>query len=543
MKKKLKIFLGLIIISLVISCTSDNETIPNKPKSLDNTSIPKQAEYGGKLILASIGEPSNLIPALATDSASHEVADFLYTSLLKYDKEYNIVPLAAEKYEILENGCLFRFELKKNIYWHDGEKLTADDVTFTYYLMTNPKTPTPYAADYLTIKEYKQTGKYSFEVRYDKPYARAIITWMLPILPKHILEYEDITKTKYSRQPIGAGPFKLKEWHSGSRLVLEANEKYFEGRPYLNQLVYRIIPDVTTIFLEAKAGKVDFLGLTAQQFLMQTNGIYWEEYWKKHQYLASGYTYIGFNLTHPFFKDKRVRQALAYATDRDAVIKGALLGLGTKTIGPYKPNTWVYNDKIIPYSYNEKKALELFAKAGWKKNKQGILEKDGKPFAFTILVNQGSKERENVLLVLQQYWKKLGIDIKICTVEWATFINEFVLKGQYDAVILAWNILEDPDIYDVWHSSAIKPNGLNFVHFKNKEVDMLLEKGRETADRQIRKKYYDRLQEILHDEQPYLFLYVPYSLPMVQKRFQGIDPAISGITHNMEKWWLPNFLQ
>lgn len=528
---------------LIISCNSDNGTVTDKRKTLACAEIPQSPEYGGKLILASIGEPSNLIPILAADSASHEVAGFLYTSLIKYDKDYNIVLLAAKSYEVLEDGRLFRFELREDVYWQDGVQLTADDVYFTYKLTIDPKTPTPYAADCLLVKEFKQTGKFSFEVRYEKPYARAIITWMMAILPKHILEHEDITKTAFARSPVGAGPFKLKEWKTGSRLVLEANENYFEGRPYLDSLIYRIIPDVTTIFLEAKAGKVDYLGLTTQQYLLQTKGREWDEVWNKYKYIANGYTYIGFNLKHPFFADRRVRQALSYASDRDTVIKGALLGLGEKTAGPYKPGTWVYNTALSPYPYDPQKALELFAQAGWTRGKDGYLQKDGRRFSFTVLVNQGNKERETVLLILQEQWKKLGIDIKIRTVEWATFINEFVLKGQYDAVILAWNILEDPDIYDVWHSSAIRQNGLNFVHFRNAEADVLLEKGRSTADRTERKAYYDRLQEILHEEQPYLFLYVPYALPMVQKRFQGVEPAISGITHNTEKWWLPQQLQ
>lgn len=544
MKKKIfKIFFACFSLMLIISCNSDNGTVTDKRKTLACAEIPQSPEYGGKLILASIGEPSNLIPILAADSASHEVAGFLYTSLIKYDKDYNIVPLAAKSYEVLEDGRLFRFELREDVYWQDGVQLTADDVYFTYKLTIDPKTPTPYAADCLLVKEFKQTGKFSFEVRYEKPYARAIITWMMAILPKHILEHEDITKTAFARSPVGAGPFKLKEWKTGSRLVLEANENYFEGRPYLDSLIYRIIPDVTTIFLEAKAGKVDYLGLTTQQYLLQTKGREWDEVWNKYKYIANGYTYIGFNLKHPFFADRRVRQALSYASDRDTVIKGALLGLGEKTAGPYKPGTWVYNTALSPYPYDPQKALELFAQAGWTRGKDGYLQKDGRRFSFTVLVNQGNKERETVLLILQEQWKKLGIDIKIRTVEWATFINEFVLKGQYDAVILAWNILEDPDICDVWHSSAIRQNGLNFVHFRNAEADMLLEKGRSTADRTERKAYYDRLQEILHEEQPYLFLYVPYALPMVQKRFQGVEPAISGITHNMEKWWLPQQLQ
>lgn len=550
-KNFFKIFLILSFFLFICACQEQEEkkSQENSPQNsqgisaLESYEIPKTPDYGGKLVLASIGEPSNLIPILAADSASHEVADFIYTSLLKYDKEYNIVPLAAKKFEILEDGKLFRFELRKDIYWQDGVQLTADDVYFTYKLTIDPHTPTPYAADCLLVKEFKQTGKFSFEVRYEEPYARAVITWMMSILPKHLLEHEDITKTAFARNPVGAGPFKLKEWQTGTRLVLEANDTYFDGRPYIDRFIYRIIPDVTTIFLEAKAKKIDYLGLTTQQYLLQTKEKEWEENWQKYKYLSNGYTFIGFNLKHPFFQDKLVRKALSYATNRDTVIKGALLGLGEKTVGPFKPSTWVYNDKLTPYPYDKEKALELFAEAGWTQGKDGYLQKDGQRFSFTVLLNQGNKERENTLLILQDEWKKLGIEMKIRTVEWATFINEFVMKGQYDAVILAWNILEDPDISSVWHSSAIRQNGLNFVYFKNDEADMLLEKARSTAVREERKKYYDRFQEILHEEQPYLFLYVPYALPMVQKRFQGIEPAISGITYNMEKWWIPSFLQ
>ncbi len=547
LKNFFKFFLIPCFFLLICACNlqeekKEQETVQSV-LGTDKLIIPEAPDYGGKLVLASIGEPSNLIPILAADSASHEVADFIYTSLLKYDKEYNIIPLAAKKFEILEDGRLFRFELREDIYWHDGVQLTADDVYFTYKLTIDPHTPTPYAADCLLVKEFKQTGKFSFEVRYDEPYARAVITWMMAILPRHILEHEDITKTSFARNPVGAGPFKLKEWQTGTRLVLEASDTYFDGRPYIDQFIYRIIPDVTTIFLEAKAKKIDYLGLTTQQYLLQTKEKEWEENWQKYKYLSNGYTYIGFNLNHPFFRDKRVRQALSYATDRDTVIKGALLGLGEKTVGPFKPATWVYNDTLSPYPYDKEKALELFAEAGWTQDKDGYLQKDGQRFSFTVLLNQGNKERENTLLILQDEWKKLGIEMKIRTVEWATFINEFVMKGQYDAVILAWNILEDPDISSVWHSSAIKQNGLNFVGFKNEEADMLLEKARSTAAREERKRYYDRFQEILHEEQPYLFLYVPYALPMVQKRFQGIEPAVSGITHNMEKWWIPSFLQ
>ena len=500
-------------------------------------------DYGGKILMGSIGEPSNLIPYLASDSASAEVAGLLYTSPLEYDKDFNIIKCAAEEWEVLEGGTFMRFRLREGLLWQDGHPLTADDVTFTYKLMIDPKTPTAYAADFLNVKEYRQTGPLSFEVRYDRPYARAAVTWMHPILPKHILEHENIASTKYSRNPIGAGPFKLKSWEAGSRITLEANALYFKGRPYLDEVIYRIIPDSTTMFLEARAGKLDFVGLSPQQYLRQTGGEWWEKNWHKYKYLASGYTYLGLNLKSPFFQDRRVRQALSFAIDREGIVKGALLGMGEPAFGPYKPGTWVYNTALKPYDYDPERARRLLSEAGWLPGKDGVLEKDGLPFEFTILVNQGNNERIKVAVILQQMFRAVGVKVAIRTVEWAAFLKEFVGTRKFDALILAWNILDDPDIFDVWHSSAAAGNGLNFVSFCNEEVDHLLEKGRASADRAERKVLYDRFQQILHEEQPYLFLYVPYSLPMVRSRFHGIEPAPAGITYNFDRWWVPRALQ
>ena len=500
-------------------------------------------EQGGSIVMGSIGEPSNLIPYLSSDSASSQVTGLLYTSPLEYDKDFNIIKCAAEEWEVLEGGKFMRFRLKEGIKWQDGHPLTAADVTFTYKLMTDPKTPTAYAADFLNVKEYRQTGPLSFEVRYDAPYARAAITWMHPILPKHVLEKENIASTKYARDPIGAGPFKLKSWEAGTRITLEANDLYFKGRPYLDEVIYRIIPDGTTMFLEARAGKLDFIGLSPQQYLRQTSGPKWDENWKKYKYLSSAYTYLGMNMKSPFFKDRKVRQALSYAIDRKGIVKGALLGMGEPSFGPYKPGTWAYNASLAPWPYDPEKAKALLAEAGWKPGKGGVLEKDGYPFEFTILVNQGNDERIKVAVILQQMFRAVGVRTAIRTVEWAAFLKEFVNTKKFDALILGWTILDDPDIFDVWHSSAISQNGLNFVSFRNSEVDALLEKGRASADKAERKKIYDRFQEILHEEQPYLFLYVPYSLPMVQSRFKGIEPAPAGITYNFDRWWVPRALQ
>lgn len=532
-------------IFLVLGCSEskmDRDEENNKvylPKK-EQKHIPVTPEFGGRIILGISGEPSNLIPPLATDSASHEVADLIYVAPLKYDKNIQLKPWAAQEFKVLEQGKKLYFKLRPGIKWFDGYELTAEDVYFTYRLMIDPKTPTAYAEDYKAIKEFRLIDKYAFEVVYDKPFARSLVTWANSILPKHILEKEDLLKTRYSREPMGAGPFRLAAWEPGRKLVLKANEDYFEGRPYLDEVVYRIIPDSATMFLELKALNLDMMGLTPQQFLFQTKGRFWEDNFKKYKYLSFSYTYLGYNLEHPLFKDVKVRQALAHAINKEEIVKGVLLGQGVPTIGPYKPGTWVYNDKIKDYVFDPDLARKMLAEEGWTDHDgDGIIDKNGRPFSFTILTNQGNDLRVKAATIIQQRLKQVGIKVKIRTVEWATFIQEFVHKRRFEALILGWNIVQDPDIYDVWHSSRTASGGLNFIGYKNKEVDELLEKGRRTFDQEKRKAIYDRLQEILHRDQPYCFLYVPMSLPIVHRCFQGVEAAPAGITHNFIRWWVP----
>ncbi|SHN66127.1 peptide-binding protein [Desulfovibrio litoralis] len=524
-----------------------------------------QPEFGDQIILSIAGEPSNLLPFIAQDAPSHEVASLLFISLLKYDKDLKIVPSAAESFEVLEDGKLLRFKIKEGIKWEDGVEFTADDVEFTYNIMVDPQTATAYAEDFLVIKDFKKTGKYTFEVRYDQVFARSLITWMSSMMPKHLLETKEhalkvseldekqaaaraqILANKYAsfgRKPKGNGAYALTKWEAGSNLTLKSNPLFFEGRTYLDGVTYRVIPDPSTMFLELKAKKIDMMNLTPLQKLHQTNTKEWEKNYKKFEYLSFGYTFMGYNLNNPLFNDKKVRQAITTAIDKNHLLAGVLLAQGLPTIGPYKPGTWVYNDQIKDYSYDPDLALKLLGEAGWKdSNKDGILDKDGKNFSFTLLLSQGNEQRTKAAIIIQHQLKKVGIEVKIRTVEWAAFIKEFVNKGNFDAVILGWNILQDPDLFDVWHSSRAKPGGLNFINYKNPEVDKLLEEGRSTLDQEKRKVIYDRFQEILHEDQPYCFLFVPYSLPIIDARFQDIKPSPAGLTHNFERWWVPKNLQ
>ena len=498
------------------------------------------AAYGDILVEGSIGDASNLIPVLATDNASHSISGLIFNGLVKYDRDLNIVGDLAESWDISKDGLVITFHLRKGVRWHDGQPFTAEDVLFTYRLTIDPKTPTAYAGDFLKVKKAEVLDPHTFRVTYDKPFAPALMSWGSSVMPRHLLEGTDVTKSPLARHPIGTGPYRFKEWKTGQKIVLVYNPDYFEGRPFLDGRVMRIIPDMATMFLELRARGIDQMGLTPLQYTRQTENQYFRNHFRKYRYLSFSYTYLGFNLQNPMFADRKVRQALACAVNKEELIDGVLLGLGKEASGPFKPGTWQYNADVKRYPYDPKKALELLAEAGWRDTDgDGILDKKGQRFEFELLVNQGNEVRAKTAEIVQRRLAEVGISVKIRVIEWAAFIKEFINKRRFDAVILGWTIPMDPDLYDVWHSSKTGPSELNFISYKNEEVDALLEKGRSTFDRAERKRCYDRIQEIMAEDQPYIFLYVPDALPIFNARVRGIDPAPIGIGHNVIRWYVP----
>ncbi len=496
--------------------------------------------YGDIIVEGSIGDASNLIPLLSSDSTSHGISSLVFNGLVKYDKDINIVGDLAESWKISGDGLVITFYLRKGVTWHDGHPFTAHDILFTYRATIDPKTPTAYAGDFLKVKKAEVLDDYTFRVTYDKPFAPALMSWGSAVLPKHLLEGKDITTAPLARHPVGTGPYIFKEWVPGQKIVLISNPDYFESRPYIDGYIMRIIPDDATMFLELRANGIDRKNLTPLQYTRQTENNLFRKNFNKYRYLSFSYTYMGYNLKNPLFADKRVRQAIAYGINKDEIIRGVLLGLGKEATGPFKPGTWVYNPHVKAYPYDPDKARELLADAGWKDNDgDGILDKDGQPFVFEIITNQGNEIRAKCAEIIQRRLGEIGITVKIRILEWAAFVNDFINKRRFDATILGWTVPLDPDIYDVWHSSKMGPQELNFISYKNEEVDTLIERGRSTFNQKERKKYYDRIQEILAEEQPYLFLYVPDALPIIHARFRGVEPAPLGIGHNFIKWYVP----
>lgn len=496
--------------------------------------------FGDTLIEASIGEPSTLLPVLASDSASSEVSGLVYNGLLRYDKDLRLEGVLAESWQISPDNLTITFHLRKGVKWHDGAPFTSADVLFTYRMYIDPKVPTSYGEDFKQVARAEAPDPWTFRVTYREPYAPALESWATPVHPRHLLDGQDVTKSPLARAPIGTGPYRFVAWQPGEKLVLESNPDYYEGRPFLRRVVYRIIPDSSTQFLELQSGGLDFMGLTPLQFSAQTDTPAFRRGFAKYRYLSFSYTYLGYNLQRPLFQDVRVRRAIAHAIDKQELIDGVLLGLGRAASGPYKPDSWVYNGAVRQYAYDPAAARTLLEEAGWvDADGDGIRQKGGEKLSFTVVTNQGNDLRTKSAEIIQRRLKEVGIDLHIRVVEWATFLKEFIFPGNFDATILGWTGGPEPDQYNIWHSSKTGPRELNFIHYRNAEVDELLERGRRTFDQAERKRIYDRFQAILADEQPYTFLYIPEALPAVARRFHGIEPAPAGISHNFIKWYVP----
>ncbi|KAF0180817.1 MAG: peptide/nickel transport system substrate-binding protein [Nitrospirae bacterium] len=491
------------------------------------------------ITLGALADAKRLLPMLASDSASGQVSGFVHNGLTKYDKNIRIKGELAESWDISRDGLTVTFHLRKGVKWHDGKEFTADDVVFTYETVTNPKTPTPYGSNYGPVRSVRAIDSHTVRVTYSEPYAPALESWGMGIIPKHLLEGKDIGASELNRKPVGTGPYRLKEWVAGQKIVLEAFDEYFEGRPNIDRIVIRVIPDTATMFLELKFGGIDVMNVTPPQFRLQINTEFFERYFSTYRYPSFSYTYLGYNLKHPLFGDLKVRQAIAYAINKDEIIAGVLLGLGAPCTGPFPQESWAFNPNVRDYAYDPAKALAILGELGWKKNAQGKLEKDGKPFSFTVITNQGNDARLKTAQILKEQFKRVGIDMNIKVLEWQAMLNEFVDKRRFEGILMGWGLSRDPDLYDIWHSSKTKEKEFNFISYKNDEVDRLLVEGRSTFDIEKRKQIYRRIHEILAAEQPYAFLYVPDALPVLHKRFKGVEKAPLGIWHDFIHWHIP----
>ncbi|MDR1397615.1 MAG: peptide-binding protein [Desulfarculales bacterium] len=497
---------------------------------------------GDTVVIATIGDATSMIPMITSDTASHEMSAFCYNGLLKYDKDLSLVGDLAQSWRISEDNLTITFYLRQNVRFHDGQPYTAHDALFNWRFMVDPATPTGYSYDYEQVAEAEVLDDYTFQVRYAAPYAPGLASWTLPQMPRHLLEGQDPRQSPLSRHPVGTGPYLFRQWNPGESLTLSYNRDYFEGRPCLDAVVYRIIPDLATIFMELSALGLDWSTLTPVQYQRQANSEFFQNNFNKYKYLSSSYSFIGWNMRDPRFQDIRIRRAMSHAIDRREIIKGVLLGMGQEATGPLKPGTYWYNPNVPRYEYDPQKALQLFKEAGWELAPDGRLRNaGGDPFDFVLITNQGNTSRQNAGVFIQYRLAQVGIKVDLRVIEWTSFLQEFVNQRRFDAVLLGWTIPPDPSpsLYSVFHSSNRDPGKLNITGYASQELDALLEQELKVLEQTERKVLHDRIQEIIARDQPYTFLYLPQALPIVHRRFQGIEETSSGISHNFIRWHVP----
>ena len=492
-------------------------------------------------VSSSIGDARILIPFFADDTSSAAICGLIYNGLTKVDKDLSITGDLAESWDVSGDGLEIIFHLRKGVQWHDGEPFTAEDVKFTYDKILDPSTGSAYISSYSDITGIQARDDHTVVFRYSRPYSPALSKFGMGIIPSHIFSAEDnIRSSPYARRPIGTGPYVFSRWDTGQYIVLDAFGKYFEGEPGIKRYVSTVIPDQSVQFLELVSGGIDSMELNPYQYVYRSDTPGFRQKIDKFRYLSHSYSYIGYNLEDPILGDIRVRRALSYAIDRRQMIDSVLLGLGEECSGPFLKGTPFYDPSVEGYEYDPDKAAKLLRQAGWvDTDGDGVLEKGDMEFRIKLATNQGNQVREDAATVVQSQWEKVGVKAQIQVVAWSAFLDQFINKRNFQAVLLGWTIPVDPDIFSVWHSDSAVQGGLNFISLKDAELDALIEDGRREFDPGKRAGIYKKAHRRINELAPYTFLYFPQALPAVNRRFKGIEPASAGIGYNFIDWYVP----
>jgi len=469
---------------------------------------------------------------------------------------------AEEILPTTEHNPIVVFHLRPGVRFHDGHLFGANDVKFTFEAVMDPKNLSPRISDYEPVKDVEVVDPLTVRIVYKRLYSPALSTWSIGILPEHLLNDEamqeealrlgkdpttfSIRESSFNRHPAGCGPFVFQEWKSDQYIVLKRFQDYWEGPPNYERYTYRIVPDLLTQEMEFYAGTIDSYSVRPHQVKRLEDDPKYQSF----SGLSFGYTYIGYNMRREPFNDPRVRRALGMAIDVEKIIDYVLYGQGERITGPFVKQTDYYNAGIQPLPYDPRGAVTLLQDAGWRQDRDGWLEKDGKRFQFTLITNNGNDLRKAVLAIAQDAWRKIGIDVRTDLLEWSVFIQERVDKGDFDALVLGWRMGIEPDLYQIWHSSQTHPHQLNFVGFQNQEADDLIIKIRREYDHERQVAYCHRLHEIIARAQPYTFLYVSKWTAVLDKRivikekdtqgrlvYKKITPTQTGnFTFYFNKW-------
>ena len=547
----------------------------------------EEQTYGDWMVRHLLSDPEKLNPYTSSDAAASRVLELIFERLLDadHDPPYNLRGWVAVDYpEVAADKLAYTFELRDGVYFSDGKPLTAADVVFSMKVIHNPQVLAPHLRNYYaTVQDVQIAGTNKVRFLCREPYFRNdLILGGFYILPNHFYDPEGLMdpvefkslvdgswevgphkerverfaqqfNQNFNRKALGSGSYLIEDPErdlvTQQKVVLTRNANYW-GRDveellppgFVDKMVFKIINNTDAAFIELTNGHLDYHGLRPLEFKEKSWSDDFNRRFLKGVNYSSGYLYIGWNNNHPIFGDKRVRQAMTYLTDREGMVENIMFGLAETVEGPINKFRPEYNHDLTPYTYDPDRALDLLAEAGWADaDEDGILDKtiDGElvPFSFEILINSGNQLRKDIALTVQYELQDIGIDCQVRELDWSIFLQK--VKGKsFDAMVLGWtgSLRFSPDAYQIWHSSQTVENGSNHVSFINDEVDNILETYRREFDMDKRIELYRRFQEILHEEQPYTFMWKSRSSQAYSRRFSGVTWYPPGA--RLQDWWV-----
>jgi len=492
------------------------------------------AGQGGTAIVGILGNLQSFNPVTNTASTVQDIERYmLFTPLIQFDEKLQPQPYLAESWT-MDGDTGITMKLRRDVKWHDGRPLTAEDVKFTFDLAKNPKATSGLVGSvYLTkVKSATVVDPYTIRFAFTEPHADALEDFWWSPAPKHILGSvppEQLTQHPFNQRPVGSGPFKFGAFRPNESLMMEANPDFpasMGGPPKLNRVVFRMIPEATTLVTELLNGTADVIGYTllpdqAAQVKRQAN-------YKLFNYPSREFYYIGWNNEREPFNDAAVRRALGMAINKERMIEGLLRGFGKPAYGVIPPWSPMHTDAAQAGGYDVNAAKQLLAQAGWRdSNGDGIVEKNGKPLRFTLLTNSENRLRQDVAAFVQQQLKLVGADAQVRTIEFQTMLQQHKAR-EYDAVITGW-VLDTFRVDPVALFScdeAKKKGSPNRTGYCNPQVDQLMQRGTSTTDPAQAKQQWTQFSQLIQQDQPITTLFWIDDMAGVGPRLQNVamDP-------------------
>jgi peptide/nickel transport system substrate-binding protein len=501
-------------------------------------------QTGGMAVVAVTSDFQAFNPVVNTHATTDDVIRFmLFTPLIQYDEKLNARPWLAQSWELSDTSVVFH--LRNDVKWHDGQPVTAEDVKFTFDLAKDTTTASLIGSAYLgLVKSATVIDPYTIRFGFTAPHAQALDDfWWAPI-PRHLLKDTpptQLSQAPYNRQPVGSGPFRFAAWKPNETLTLEANTAFpagLGGRPRLDRVVFRIIPEPTTMVTELVNGTTDVIGWTLQpDQAVQVQG---QAGLQLRHFPSREFTYLAWNGTREPFNDPAVRRAMGMAIDRASIIKGLMRGFAVPAAGMI-PSWSPMSSQAPAPAFDVNGAKQALAAAGWTDgNRDGVVEKNGKPLRFVLMVNSANRTHQDMAQVLQQELKAIGAQVEVRTQEFQTMLRQFKARD-YDAVIANWSLdtfKVDPTPLFSCAEARVKASA-NRTGYCNPRADALMEQGLRSTDPAQAKQTWAQYSQILQQDQPVTFLFWSEDMAGLGPRLQGVQMDARSKLANVRDWWIP----